>query len=88
MEASDPRMLQPDQAQAALVQAHLRNAKEQGGAPNASQAQKQKVAEHLARLRAQGLLKDVSSDLGFYRPQAAREVDDTTVGAPTPHCTM
>jgi hypothetical protein len=40
---------------------------------------KQAIAQHLADLRKRGVLKDVSSELGFYTKQSVSEVDDASV---------
>ena len=42
---------------------------------------KQAIAQHLADLRKRGVLKDVSSELGFYTKQRVSEVDDASVHA-------
>ena len=41
--------------------------------------EKQAIAQHLADLRKRGVLKDVSSELGFYTKQSVSEVDDASV---------
>ena len=46
---------------------------------NSTKQNKQVIAQHLADLRKRGVLKDVSSELGFYTKQSVSEVDDASV---------
>ena len=46
---------------------------------NSTKQNKQAIAQHLADLRKRGVLKDVSSELGFYMKQRVSEVDYTSV---------
>ena len=65
-----------DTQQAALIQ-ELMSTKNLD--QNSTKQNKQAIAQHLADLRKRGVLKDVSSELGFYTKQRVSEVDDTSV---------
>ena len=69
------KYLQQDTQQAAIIEDLLRTKKiEEAGSTD-----KNKIAQHLADLRKRGVLQDVSSELGFFMKQSAKEVDHTAV---------
>jgi len=69
------KYLQQDTQQAAIIEDLLRTKKiEEAGSTDKS---KKQIAQHLADLRKRGVLQDVSSELGFFIKQSAKEVDHT-----------
>ena len=48
---------------------------------NSTKQNKAVIAQHLADLRKRDVLKDASSELGFYTKQRVSEVDDALVHA-------
>ena len=71
------KYLQQDTQQAAIIEDLLRTKKiEEAGSTDKN---KKQIAQHLADLRKRGVLQDVSSELGFFMKQSAKEVDHTAV---------
>ena len=69
------KYLQQDTQQAAIIEDLLRTKKiEEAGSTDKN---KKQIAQHLADLRKRGVLQDVSSELGFFMKQSAKEVDHT-----------
>ena len=70
------KYLQQDTQQAAIIEDLLRTKKIEAGSTDKN---KKQIAQHLADLRKRGVLQDVSSELGFYIKQSAKEFDHTAV---------
>ena len=77
LKPEEVKNLQQDTQQATLIQEFV--SKKNLDQKNSTKQNKQAIAQHLADLRKRGVLKDVSSELGFYTKQRVSEVDDTSV---------
>ena len=71
------KYLQQDTQQAAIIEDLLRTKRIEG--VRSTETNKKRIAQHLADLRKRGVLQDVSSELGFYIKQSAKEFDHTAV---------
>ena len=77
LKPEEVKNLQQDTQQATLIQEFV--SKKNLDQKNSTKQNKAVIAQHLADLRKRGVLKDVSSELGFYTKQRVSEVDDASV---------